>query len=1418
MAGFAPHRVGHWTHTVAVRIELTVHHAGDECDVAVASPGPVPLSALAAELARVGGVPEAGPVWSGEVPLAGTAVLGGPGLRTGAVLNYGGPHRAYAEAGVLALHQVGGPGAGRVVPIGRGDLVIGRGCDCDVVLADPDVSRRHADISVSATTIVVRDAGSTNGTYVEGRPVGAAGQVLRPGDVVRVGACSLSIAGPTQTPATVISTTDGAVRILRPPRHTPPPPAAEIDVPARASAARPRGVQWITALLPAIVGGAIAWTTHSPQFLLFALLSPVMMLSSSLGDRLHWRRSRRRDAASYGRRRAAADREITDALRTETAARRQQSPDAAALARLVALPGSRVWERRRTDADLLQVRIGTADLPSSVRAREAVVTAPAGVVRDVPFPVNLRDGPLGLVGPREVVAGAARWIIGQLAVLHSPVDVGICVVVSPDVAADWAWARWLPQLRGRSATDEDEWAALVVDLAAEVEQRLAARRMDRDGWSGPWQVIVLDRASRLAGVPGLGRILERGPAVGVTAVCLDDDVTRLPSACRTVVQVNGDTGTRARVRDDAGTDHPGVLIDAVSPEWADAVARRIAPLVDGGDDPTGGVPDSCGLLDTLGRDPRSDARPVPHPSLDGPALRARWAAADGGAAAPIGLSSDGPLIVDLVADGPHALVAGTTGAGKSELLQSLVAGLAANHSPDDVNFLLIDYKGGAAFADCALLPHTAGLVTDLDRYLTERALRSLRSELHRRERLFADAGATDLATYRRAGAAAPIARLIIVVDEFAALADELPDFVRGLVGVAQRGRSLGVHLVLATQRPGSAVSPEIRANTSLRIALRMTDVSESSDVIDAPDAASIERSLPGRAYLRAGPTLTCFQTAYAGRSTPEHTGVLVERLDAWRRPLATRAPVAETSELTRLVAALRAAARTDGRSPARRPWLAPLPDRLPRQALASDNAATIAIGLVDLPDEQRQPNLTLDLAAGGSVLCAGAPRSGRTGVLASLLAGALARFGPDRLSVYLIDAAGALATIVRGLPHCATTLGPDEIASAAILLRRLETACSQSADRALATASPAPLNLLLVDGWDALVAGLPDAEALDCADSLANLLRAGPAAALTTVVTGDRSVLAPRLAAGFGQKLLLGLSDPHDYGLAGISPRAVPAAMPPGRALRGSDGALVQVAHAGDEPGLAGAARALHTAAAAVGGSGRPDAIRLRPLPRSVTLSTLSPHRVRDRGRMVLGLAGDRAEPVHIDLFAGAGRVLVAGPPRSGRSTVLRSLLTQAVEAGLDTVVAAAQRSPLRSLAAELAVRVFEPHTGGASLGAVPRARTLLLVDDCEGLVDTPSGDALTEWVRAADAPLAAVVAGRADDLATSYRGLGALVRRANCGLLLRPGPVDGEILGVRLPRRAVCGPPGRGVLVGDPSWGAAFEDGDPVPIQVAQP
>ena len=355
------------------------------------------------------------------------------------------------------------------------------------------------------------------------------------------------------------------------------------------------------------------------------------------------------------------------------------------------------------------------------------------------------------------------------------------------------------------------------------------------------------------------------------------------------------------------------------------------------------------------------------------------------------------------------MIAGTTGSGKSELLRTLVISLALHHPPDAINFVLVDYKGGSTFDTCVDLPHTVGLVTDLDDGLAERALVSLDAELHRRERLLRTFGAADLDQYLHStgrDAAASLPRLVVVIDEFASLAHDVPDFLSALVDIAQRGRSLGVHLLLATQRPAGVVSDDIRANTNMRIALRLHDRTDAIDVIGDAAAASLPRGVPGRALLRLGPSeLMTFQVASCCGPLPEsERGLVVETIEAFETigafetieaaeagqagnaPAARRDGVVgrhgegptgacgsdrstRPSELAAAVEAIQVAHRACGGASPHRPWVDPLPAMLTPTTLerrlhdehrppgsthrgCGAPAHCDVVGLVDEPDRQ----------------------------------------------------------------------------------------------------------------------------------------------------------------------------------------------------------------------------------------------------------------------------------------------------------------------------------------------------------------------------------------------------------------------------------------------------------------------------------
>lgn len=1355
-----------------------VYDDGCELDVTVTAPPGCVLGDVADGLRMAVGRPGAA-LYAGSTRLADDAALGSPGLRHGCVLGIGSPGpRTGAPGSMLELRVVSGLLSGLVHALTRGEHVIGRGTACPVRLDDPAASRRHAVVTVTTDGVTVADLGSTNGTLLDGAAVGAEPVPFEHGRLLRVGDSVLSLAVPADVPADTRPARDGTVAVSRPPRLSDPPAEVTVDWPDRpAQQGNPRlGV--IALLLPVVVGVLLAVVLQMPQFLLFTLLSPLLMLGNYLSERTGRRRGRRQAMAEHegAVRRAEADRDR--AVTLDVAARRRAAPDLATLAATAHRPGLQLWERRPGDPDFLQLRLGTATRAGGVSIRDDGRIEPVEAP-DLPVTLSLGAvGVLGLAGPDAPLLAVARSVLCQLATLHSPHELRVVLLATGDRVAQWAWARWLPHLHR---------AGHVGDLTALLDGRQQNRRS-----GAPDTVLVLHESGRLRAEPGVARLLADGPAAGILALCLDRHDRRLPAECRAVATVAGEVGTRLRLVLDGGGPSDDVLADGLPASVAAGIARALAPLRDPGDDAGQQVPRRVRLLDLLA---------LPRP--DGALVAARWAASDLSPRAVLGRSATGPYAVDLVRDGPHALVAGTTGAGKSEFLQTLIATLAASIPPSAIQFVLVDYKGGAAFRDCARLPHTVGLVTDLDAHLTQRALRSLAAELTRRERILAAAGASDLAGYE---GSTPIPRLVIVVDEFAALAQELPDFVSGLVAIAARGRSLGIHLVLATQRPGGSVTPEIRANTTLRVALRVTDDGESRDIVDQAGAARISKHTPGRALIRAGaePAVLVQTARVAGHAPPAQPAPTVRI--GW---LAPPAPVTvddgSPTDLQRLVDASATAARLTGWQPLASPWLPPLPELLRRDDLPEASDKVAVLGLIDHPDEQRRSSLGFDPVHDASLLIAGGQRSGRTTAVRTLLAGLARGWSPDDLHLQVIDCAGGGLLAAEKLPHCGCAAGREETARGRRLLARLleETQRRQAQLARIGAYDGPPYIVLVLDGWEGFVQSYEPVDAGQPVETLLRLAREGAAAGIRVIVTSDRAGLGVRLSGVIGRRIVLPLADRGDYALAGIPARAVPSHLPPGRGLLPDSALECQIAVVSDDPSAAAQTAVLEAIAAETPAARRHPPLRIAELATTVALERLP---ASDRPMWtVLGLGGDDGGPVTLDLDALGPGLLVAGPARSGKSTALLALAHGLLPAGTPLVVVTGRRSTLRSVTG---ATVLGPADGESLREATSAAPAVVLADDIESLLDTPADAVLSQLVRE-DRGVTVVGAGRSDDLAGAFRGLGVDLRRRRTGLLLTPGPLDGELLGVRIPRGLTERIPGRGYLV---------EHGSLTRVQVALP
>ncbi len=1072
----------------------------------------------------------------------------------------------------------------------------------------------------------------------------------------------------------------------------------------------------------------------------------------------------------------------------------------------------------------MTTKTGTFGEAGELPAEAAELLADLGHLPCVPVALDLSAGKtVGLVGDRAAALALMRSLVCQAVVHHGPVDVRLAVLTDTARSGDWEWAKWLPHTQGLDETQGRQMlAARPEDIEAVLSELLTKPEAPTSGVggsqppAGPTTLVVVDVPGLTEGRNAPARELLGGAGQPVCGIVYASSVDRLPAVCTSIVELNGADGLAKFREPAASVEISDVLVSGVPADLAAETARALSGLEDPEIATVGAdLPDRASLVTLLDLDPTPDV------------LLGRWKAAGQvpKLAAPVGVAEAGTLVIDLVADGPHGLIAGTTGSGKSELLRTMVASMAANVGPEHLTFMLIDYKGGSAFAQCAALPHTVGMVTDLDEHLGQRALRCLEAELRYRELRLKEAGASDLKEYLLQGNAEPLPRLVVIIDEFATMVAELPDFIDSLVGVAQRGRSLGVHMILATQRPGGAVNNNIRANTNLRISLRVQDVAESMDVIGSQQAAAIGRYQAGRGYLRLGPGETFpFQTALVTGVTQEAvaTGITVRPYSFGPDPnragagaAAPAAPIgrADTpSDLERLVEAAAEAARAAQIPPARRPCPEPLPERVMLADLgaASGTGFAAPFGLQDDPDRQAQGPLALDPLA-GNILFFGVSGAGTTSALGTLALSLARQYPLERLHLYVLDFGTQALAALAPLPHVGAVVGAADLERQARLMRQLndeldrrrQWVAQSGASRVDPTDpnNPFPLIVLLLDNFAGFASQYEMGSMGGVRDQFSRLISDGPGLGVIVAASADRPNAVPgSIAALVPQKLVFRLGDTSDFGLLGISPRDVPK-LPPGRAIDAVTKLEVQVAL----PGPDGLAAAVAAVADGVDLSAVDPARRPRPigtLVNNVSLSEICDGLSISEEEWVLpiGIGDTSLAPVALRLPAGE-HVLIAGPPRSGKSTCLDAIAAMVGKTHPEVAITlvAFRRSPLLS-AKEIGRTVATPEALDAALeeiNAQPGPQ-LILIDDCDS-VDDPM-NTLNRLLSASRPDLHVIAAGRADVLRGTYGNWTATLRRSRMGIGLKPDPDrDGDLWGTQFPRKATNQwPVGRGYAISE--------------------
>ncbi|MCS0636492.1 type VII secretion protein EccCa [Streptomyces sp. LP05-1] len=1132
--------------------------------------------------------------------------------------------------------------------------------------------------------------------------------------------------------------------VKRPPRVLPP----EVDgepVPLQPPPELPRGQQEgvLMQLLPTLgMGGSVVFffMTPSPVMRIMGMVMIASTVAMTIAMLVRYRRGTqgqladlRRDYLSYLNQTRRA------VLRT---ARRQRDaqyfvhPSPEQLWALVA-EGSRVWERRVGDDDFGQVRVGlgSQELATPLVAPE---TAPvdeleplaAGAMRQfltahstldgLPMAVSLRAfAQLTVSGDEESVRGAARAMVGSLAALHSPEDLVIAVAAGRDTVPLWEWAKWLPHVQAPGSGDGAGTRRLITTDAVELETMLAGRLEGRPRFQPggqplldqPHVVIVLDGPS----VPPMSPLAGEG-LQGVTVVEL---VPGEPA------EIRGDLSMVVRPGALRLESHHGLVYDGtpdrLGPEAAEALARQLAPLrvAAGGDDdqPLLANLDFTDLLN-LGDAASVDVARTWRPRSQSERLRV-----------PIGVGEDGvPLMLDLKEAaqegmGPHGLCVGATGSGKSELLRTLVLGLAVTHSSETLNFVLADFKGGATFAGMSRMPHVAAVITNLadDLTLVDRMGDSIRGELNRRQEMLRDAGNyANIHDYEKARAAGaplqPLPSLVLVIDEFSELLTAKPDFIDMFVQIGRIGRSLGVHLLLASQRLEEGRLRGLETYLSYRIGLRTFSAAESRAAIGVPDAYHLP-NVPGSGYLKFGTDeMLRFKAAYVsgvyrtGSRDALPSGPLpVDRAPAvftaapvpvrYARPAATAAVPAprggdDALADTVLDVIVR---RLEGRGvEAHQVWLPPLDNPPPLDELLPGLAGVpgrgltqpgyegagrliVPLGVVDKPFEQRRDTLYRDFSgAAGHMQIVGGPQSGKSTLLRTLVSAFALTHTPHEVQFYGLDFGGGSLSSVAGLPHVggvASRLDPEKVRRTVaevygILTRREEYFRTAGVDsiatyrrlRARGDISVAEQPwgdvFLVIDGWGNF---RTDYEGLEPA--VVDIAARGLGYGIHVVVTASRSMeVRANMKDHLMNRLELRLGDTMDSELDRKVAVNVPTGVP-GRGITPERlhfmAAVPRIDSINSDSDLSEASAAM---AQEVGRHWTaPGAPAVRLLPRELPAGRLPAGYAEPERGIAFGIDENNLEPVFAD-FERDPFFLIFGDSESGKSNLLRLMIRRITE------------------------------------------------------------------------------------------------------------------------------------------------------------
>jgi DNA segregation ATPase FtsK/SpoIIIE, S-DNA-T family len=1177
-----------------------------------------------------------------------------------------------------------------------------------------------------------------------------------------------------------------AMTYYRPVRNYPAPlptTPLQIEAPPHLPAA-PRGNSALLRLLYPLSGMGMTllmvFSTRSqlnPLLLLGELsivpFSLVMMLFSMRLQQRGVGQTRQTERQRYQSYLEGIERRLTELVKLQVSHHMRLSPDPLRLLDLIA-ERQILWERRPTDEDFLHVRVGLTLLelccslslhedPKGAYEQDMLQEARALVNRyshldAQPLIIPLATaGVISVTGPHQTVCGLVRAMLMQMIAFHAPTEVRILTFFAPSAAAEWRWLKWVPHTRRlRPGPVSQDGAPEVYAMLAEtvthlqtlletqiwpeLEQRQKAR-VERKGarepahaHSLPHLILVLDgftRAGEVGQLAGLEEVMRASAQVGMTILCLSEtpeDEPALTRARLTLTPFLDASQLSYQETTYGGTHSEFIQPDTLAASLCELSARSLAPLqlVDREAEVDYSQQVSLLALHAISDLARWDATRSWQQEDERQLLRV-----------PIGMQQGGPLVLDLKemalgGYGPHGLLVGATGSGKSELLRTIVTSLALTHDPLTLNFVLVDFKAGAAFAGFHALPHVAGMITNLenDPHLMSRMHASLLGEQQRRQQLLFHAGnLSNIRQYqekwRRNPEMEPLPYLLIIVDEFAQLIANYDDFLSLFLKFGQVGRSLGMHMLLATQRVDEGRIRHLEGHLRYRICLRTFKPEESTAVLGAPDAYFLPPE-PGSGYCKVDEDVyTSFKSALISLPylPPEQQAQPLDlictftdagQLVSYRRKKKSQrgnaprsmAHQEQRTEITNPLTLERTEMHMVIERIAQVPvpvrgwrvhtvWQPPLREAIPLgevlhacgagawdgsgwPASPPLGALCVSVGILDQPEEQAQAPAMVDFAGvGGHLAIVGAPQSGKSTLLRTLLAALLVTHSPRDVQIYGIDFGGGLLRVFEDAPHVGAICSRVDREKIRRVLQRLKqlvaerealfVACEidgmasyrQRRARGLLAEQVFGDVFLIVDNFGQVQADCETSDqdiVNDIAALIANGLTYGVHVVLATNLWAE---IRPRLRSNIGSRLELRLNDPGDSDIDRKLALTIPASIP-GRGLHPSKRVfqaalpLVRGNTLSEWSVQQALERLVQRTRAAWQGPVTPP---IRMLPLEISFSELPQPDGQEPPGIPLGLEELRFLPFYLDLANTDPHLLILGDRECGKTTLLRTWL-----------------------------------------------------------------------------------------------------------------------------------------------------------------